>query len=422
MRETFLEYYTPTDEEFSELWKNATFVLDANVLLNVYRYSPSTRDNLLNVFDSVSARIWVPYQAALEYQKNRLGVIYKQSEAYDKIIDTLKKHEEKLSEELNAFKIHPYINIDNCLERIKTNFEEIKKEIEEKKNVHPELSSSDEFRERITFLLKNKIGEPYDEKKLDDIYKEGEERYKKRIPPGFKDNTKGEEERYGDLVLWYQILDHAKSTKEPIIFVTDDNKEDWWSKFNGKTVSPHRYLIREMINKAKVKFYIYRTEQFMTYANKYLGLNVNDNAIEEIETIRTWDQKKEDLYDHKRFSLPLEKSIYEAYTNKVNRLAGVVSELLSKYSITEDDIELEIFSDMDGTKTIIINYTGNIGVTIIPEEAINELKSLSRKYGIKIEIKEKKKSSQILKYPCPRCNYMISTEDWYCPSCRLFLE
>lgn len=38
MKSKFRGYYKPTDEEFDTLWKNAVFVFDTNVLLNLYRY------------------------------------------------------------------------------------------------------------------------------------------------------------------------------------------------------------------------------------------------------------------------------------------------------------------------------------------------------------------------------------------------
>lgn len=321
LRESFWEYYPPTEKEFLELWKNSTIVFDANILLNIYRYSPSTRDNLLGILEDVSDRIWVPYQAALEYQKNRLEVIQEKSEAYDKIIGTLRKNEDRISAELNSFKNHPYINIDGYLERIKANLDEIKKEIEDKKNEHPNLLASDEFREKITSLFENKVGEPYNEKRLAEIYIEGETRYKKGIPPGFKDISKEEAEKYGDLVLWYQIIDHAISTKKSIIFVTDDKKEDWWNKFKGKTISPHPYLIREMISKANVKFYMYQTEQFMNYAQKYIGSTVKEEAINEIKNIRTWNQMNEEIYNQ--------------YMNYINHSSDDEIQLLKEYLLKE---------------------------------------------------------------------------------------
>lgn len=35
MKGIFLGYYRPTDAEFSQLWKDCLFILDAKVLLNL---------------------------------------------------------------------------------------------------------------------------------------------------------------------------------------------------------------------------------------------------------------------------------------------------------------------------------------------------------------------------------------------------
>ena len=43
MKKTFKEYYQFTEEEFKKLWQECLFVFDANVLLNMYRFSVKTR-------------------------------------------------------------------------------------------------------------------------------------------------------------------------------------------------------------------------------------------------------------------------------------------------------------------------------------------------------------------------------------------
>ena len=45
MEKTFSEYHQPNDEEITQLWEKAIFIFDANVLLNLYRYSKKTSDN-----------------------------------------------------------------------------------------------------------------------------------------------------------------------------------------------------------------------------------------------------------------------------------------------------------------------------------------------------------------------------------------
>jgi hypothetical protein len=63
---------------------------------------------------------------------------------------------------------------------------------------------------------------------LNEIKKEGKERYGRRMPPGFKDDKKPEDKKYGDLILWYQIIDEAKKSKKPIVLISGDVKDDWW--------------------------------------------------------------------------------------------------------------------------------------------------------------------------------------------------
>jgi len=70
MKKTFPGYYCLTEEEFSVLWNTCLFVLDANVLLNLYSYSQETSNELIGILKQISDRLWIPHQAALEYQKN----------------------------------------------------------------------------------------------------------------------------------------------------------------------------------------------------------------------------------------------------------------------------------------------------------------------------------------------------------------
>ncbi|WP_437205840.1 hypothetical protein [Planctomicrobium sp. SH664] len=43
MKTLFGHHFRPTEKEFEGLWKNGAIVLDTNILLNPYRYSPMTR-------------------------------------------------------------------------------------------------------------------------------------------------------------------------------------------------------------------------------------------------------------------------------------------------------------------------------------------------------------------------------------------
>lgn len=291
MKKTFYGYYRPTKEEFSQSWINCSFVFDANVLLNVYRYSQNTRETFIDILNKISDRIWVPHQAALEYQRQRLEVIGEQESAYEKIQVLLNDYQKNIENNLNTYAMHPFIKVDIILKKINNNCTEIKKELDTLKQKHPNLIDGDELRETITNLFEGKVGSAYSPDKLEEIYNTGKKRYDRSIPPGFEDKKKDSVRKYGDLILWFQIIDHAKSTKKPVIFVTDDRKEDWWLKFRGKTIGPHPELINEIFSTADVNFYMYQTEQFIEYAQKYLKEQVNQKAIEEIREIKLHDEE-----------------------------------------------------------------------------------------------------------------------------------
>lgn len=52
-------------------FREGLIVLDANVLLDLYRVTPKARRHVLRAVNRVSDRLWVPYQAAVEFSRNR---------------------------------------------------------------------------------------------------------------------------------------------------------------------------------------------------------------------------------------------------------------------------------------------------------------------------------------------------------------
>jgi len=294
MKKLFPGYYRPTEEEFSTLWETCFFVLDTNVLLNLYRYSQETSKELLKILKQISVRLWIPHQAALEYQKNRLETISKQLDEYDKIQNLVEKSKKDLENGLNSLgKRHPYIKVDSLMEIMRKACKEIEKNLKKLKKKHPDLLQHDNLRDILNALLKDKIGSPYSQKKLEEIYKLGKKRYQQEIPPGFKDKDKDGIRKYGDLVLWFQIIDKAKKSNKSIILITDDRKEDWWTKLKGKTVGPRPELVGEMISKANKSFYLYQTDPFMENAQKFLKQEIKKKAIDEVRGIRERDEKRE---------------------------------------------------------------------------------------------------------------------------------
>ena len=291
MRRTFKGFYRPTKEEFQILWNDCLFVLDANVLLNLYRYSNETSDALISLLNQVSNRLWIPYQAAFEYQKERLQVIFQQKEAYEKLKEGLDKSLYKLESDFQIYARHPLINLNPLTKKIKSAFNDVKEELGKIQKKHPDLIQNDPLKEKITCLFDGKVGPPYSPEKLEEIHKIGKKRYEEKIPPGYSDAKKVGIERYGDLILWFQIIDKAKEAKKPTIFVTDDGKEDWWYRLKGQTIGPQPQSIEEIDLKAGVSFYMYNTVRFMEEIQLYLTKKVESKTVEEVRSIRKKDEE-----------------------------------------------------------------------------------------------------------------------------------
>ena len=135
-------------------------------------------------------------------------------------------------------------------------------------------------------MFDSKVGEPFNEQILPNLYKEADDRYKRLKPPGFRDAEEKEDERkYGDFILWKQILEFAKKESRPIIFVTGEKKEDWWIKKNNKIISPHVELRREFHEYVHQPFWMYQTQDFLQIAKDKLMVEIDPKSLEETNAI-----------------------------------------------------------------------------------------------------------------------------------------
>lgn len=295
MKDKFSEYYKIDDAEIKKHWEHDIFSFDANVLLNLYRYTPKTRNAFFDLLDKIKDRIWISYQAAYEYQKNRLNVINDQKEAYQEIRALLEKKKGEIEAKLNSFKKHPYLQTVELKTQIESAFQSIQKDLDKLEKNHPNYLTEDPIWERLTDLLNGRIGEDFTKENLEKLYRDGKKRYEEGIPPGYMDlKTKREEvdkSLYGDLIVWKQLIEKAKSEEHSIILITDDLKEDWWYKFQGKTISPRPELLKEYKDETQKRINIYQADRFLELANTNLHQKTNKEAIEEVRNIRIEDEK-----------------------------------------------------------------------------------------------------------------------------------
>lgn len=99
------------------------------------------------------------------------------------------------------------------------------------------------------------------------------------------------------MLIWKELIEYSKKNKKPLIFVTDDGKEDWWKKENGITIRPREELIKEFYDLTGIRILIYNSDQFLKFA-KQRGLvsDLKDKTIEEIKDIRISDEARNEFF------------------------------------------------------------------------------------------------------------------------------
>jgi hypothetical protein len=245
MRATYGEYYSPSSDELREFMETAIVVPDANVLLGLYELSSAEREQLLDLLEGVSDRLWLAYQAGLEYQRNRMGVIRKQSSSYERARalhgasteETLRDALDNLSlpEDVHN-EIRPLLaDLVTRIAAAVAPYDTAVSEIAARHVVSPnDALRADPVRARLDAIFEGRVGVVPDAEIKAARIVEGVRRQKEQIPPGYKDASKDtEEEQVGDYLLWAELLEFAGADAQKdskFLFVTSDTKEDWFER------------------------------------------------------------------------------------------------------------------------------------------------------------------------------------------------
>lgn len=287
MENAIKEYLTLTDEEKEKLWNNAVFVFDTNILLSCYRFSKLLSKSILDAIETVKERIWMPKQVAVEFAKNRYCIMLQNEEKLAKlnknISDIIAEIKSSVSrnESANDNKQSAAIKkIENALKDGVNLFK--------KNSIMFDSSRKENVLVKILDLFKGKVGEGFDSQTLEELSKEAENRYEKKVPPGYKDKGK-DENQYGDFLLWKEIIGYARANKRDIIFVTEDQKEDWFWRKDGKTIGPRYELKREFYNETNQELLMYSLTSFLEHTSKANDKKMNLKEIEEISKNREYE-------------------------------------------------------------------------------------------------------------------------------------
>lgn len=300
MKEVFKDFFAIPPERLSYIWgaESTVFVFDTNCYLNMYRCEKKTREDFLKAFGKVKDKVYIPFMVGLEFNRNRSNVISATQATLSKIGEGIKNKVDHFNERLsrgNSDLLYP--TLTQKLNELKHSFHDSIDEFY-RVNVVPMLEDvkfddNDPVMDALCSIPENKVGRPWSQERVNTINTVGKLRFEKQIPPGYKDENKPKDKSYrfngvefipmfGDLYIWTEIKEFCKEINEcSVIFVTDDQKEDWAQKENNGSTVPRMELVQEIRREAKVdNFIMYSQAEFLReISERFKDLNINDDSI-----------------------------------------------------------------------------------------------------------------------------------------------
>jgi PIN like domain len=284
MDKHFGYFRQPPPRELDALLSSSLIAFDANVLLNLYRYSPDTRREFLDILAKSQSQLWLPHQAGMEFHQNRLSVMRTHAAQFAAVRATVEGLRGQILALYRSPKSAPPAKksaaeaaIDSLLAYLDSSATDC---------IAPtnDISKDSVWRE-VVALFGDNVGDPYDQAQTSELYKEASERFDAKRPPGYEDGSKPVPNRYGDFILWRQVTDKALKAQHPVVLVTDDRKADWWAVLDGKTLGPLPELREEMRRLANQPFHMYNPGLFMVRMAARLNLTASRPALAEVRSL-----------------------------------------------------------------------------------------------------------------------------------------
>lgn len=278
-----------------EIIDNLIIVPDTNILLYLYKCSFNSSQNIVELLNKVKDKIFVPSRVYEEYMAHKDNEQAKIDKKYDNFTKDLKSRirdvKGKISGGISESRKYGFPNCDILETEINTYLDSTVQVISayerslssEKQQKSVQIANVEQL---IQFLQnEEKVLPKPTILQVMEYVKEGEFRFRYKMPPGYmdeeekdrqtkkdssKDNFEGRIRKYGDLFVWKDILKIGSdaSSETTVLFLTNDVKEDWWV-LEGEVNNRQPVCIREELSKEY--FAVTRNDkiEFMTLPRFY---------------------------------------------------------------------------------------------------------------------------------------------------------
>ncbi len=383
----FEAYRTPTVTDYEKLLTSEILVLDTNVLIDLYRYHQATRNDFIVVLESLKELIWLPNQVIKEFWKNRDNIIRDPREV-DKTTRELNKHLASAEKDLRfwAKRVRlPSDRVEGLSGILTAAFGKVVGEVQELAVDDGREFARDTNRDPLMLaldpILRDRVGEPLEHDEYERALVEAQRRGKAQIPPGYMDTDKEGLGPTGDYLLWAQLLKEAERRQKDVLFVTSDNKEDWWRKDkDGESLGPRPELVEELRSLAGVRLFMLPPDGLLDRARSVLKLPVSEESVQDVKQVSGQifggsGQISETQPDESLINKHLNHQIYtQELRLAILRMGYRVSEL----SAIDRGFDIVVQDTNDWTIYIEIKYSNNPSGLLTEDSVLNVIDLTSR--------------------------------------------
>lgn len=288
----FGAFRTPTAEDFTAVLTGGLVAPDANVLLNLYRYTEQARTDLLQALGALESRLWVPHQVLVEFWRNRESTLSEAQATGGKAAEDMASHAATAVKALRTWANHvalPEEEFDGLRGQLADAFSEVQERIVqvgkgEWENMTYD-TSADPVIAGLEPALADRVGPPLSPRDYETAVKEGMRRVEARQPPGYMDKNKDGTGAAADYLIWEQILRETARRGCDVLFVTADGKEDWWRKEQGFNRGPRPELTTELRARGGGRLFMLTPKRFLEIAAPILKFSLREGSVEDIERV-----------------------------------------------------------------------------------------------------------------------------------------
>jgi len=356
-------YPSPADafrfslEPIESIKDDALIVLDANVLLLPFTTNVKNVEAIKTVYGQLvqSDKIFLPAQAVREYLDNRAKKLTDINEALQK----------KSNQSFNYVGAHPLLESLDEFKAVLELESELKKAIKDYQG---------KIRETLTAVQKwgwdDPVSKMYhevladrvlndEEINVEEIAEDLKNRNTLKIPPGYKDQNK-DQNQAGDLLIWHEILNIAKEKEQHVIFVSGDEKADWWHQSGKNPLYPRFELVDEFREKTTGKSFhivslsklleLFETDEDVVASIKTSEELAKSETAEEVTPKKMSPSYDPDCEYRKHLQIPMSHGLLVSH-EKWKVKGGYDTDT---YSITEINEKGEVENEyelFDNTKT-----------------------------------------------------------------------